>query len=201
MADPKPNAGKVTLAMVVGTGVAAALGAFIPMEESGRKVEATVAAGGELQIRHISGRQYLTAYLDIVGVATACDGITTWRGKPLARGMKFTEAQCAAMLEEELVKHAQAVMACTPGLALSGVPAIEKRREGPRFAAVSLAYNIGPNRYCASTARVRFNSGDFAGGCTALTWFYRAGGAVVTGLVNRRAREAKVCREGLGALR
>lgn len=200
MANPQPKSGRATLAMVVGAGVAAALGAFVPMEESGRKVEATVAESGELQIRHISGRQYLKVYLDLVGVPTACDGITTWRGKPLPVGKVFTEAECAAMLEEELVKHARAVMACTPGLAISTDPAVERRREGPRFAAVSLAYNVGPGGYCHSTARARFNAGDYPGGCTAITWWNRAGGSVVKGLVSRRAREAKVCREGLGVL-
>jgi lysozyme len=148
----------------------------------------------------VSGKQYLKVYLDIVGVATACDGITTYKGKPLPRNHTFTEAQCTAMLEEELVKHAQGVMSCSPGLALSPSILTEKRREGPRFASVSLAYNIGIGGYCNSTARRRFNAGDYAGGCEAITWFNKAGGRVVRGLVNRRNKEAKVCREGLGAL-
>lgn len=190
----------VTLAAIVGVNVAAALGAFIPAEESGRKVTVTVNPDTSLNVRHVSGKQYLKVYLDIVGVATACDGITTYKGKPLPRNHTFTEAQCTAMLEEELVKHAQGVMSCSPGLALSPAILTEKRREGPRFASVSLAYNIGIGRYCSSTARRRFNAGDYAGGCEALTWFNKAGGRVVRGLVNRRNKEAKVCREGLGAL-
>lgn len=190
----------ITLAAVVGVNVAAALGAFIPAEESGRKVSVTVNPDTSLNVRHVSGKQYLKVYLDIVGVATACDGITTYKGKPLPRNHTFTEAQCTAMLEEELVKHAQGVMSCSPGLALSPAILTEKRREGPRFASVSLAYNIGIGGYCSSTARRRFNVGDYAGGCEALTWFNKAGGRVVRGLVNRRNKEAKVCREGLGAL-
>lgn len=190
----------VTLAAVVGVNVAAALGAFIPKEESGRTVAVTVNPDTSLNVRHVSGKQYLKVYLDIVGVATACDGITTYKGKPLPRNHTFTEAQCTIMLEEELVKHAQGVMACTPGLALSPAILTERSREGPRFAAVSLAYNIGIGGYCNSTARRRFNAGNMAGGCEAITWFNKAGGRVVRGLVNRRNKEAKVCREGLGAL-
>lgn len=190
----------VTLAAVVGVNVAAALGVFIPKEESGRTVSVTVKPDTSLDIRHVRGRQYLKVYLDVVGVPTACDGITTYRGKPLPRNHTFTESQCSEMLEEELVKHAQGVMACTPGLALSPATLTERMREGPRFAAVSLAYNIGVNRYCNSTARRRFNAHDYVGGCEAITWFNRAGGRVIRGLVNRRNREAKVCREGLGAL-
>lgn len=190
----------VTLAAVVGVNVAAALGAFIPKEESGRTVAVTVNPDTSLNVRHVRGKQYLRVYLDIVGVATACDGITTYKGKPLPRNHTFTEAQCTEMLEEELVKHAQGVMACTPGLALSPAILTERSREGPRFAAVSLAYNIGVSGYCNSTARRRFNAGNMAGGCEAITWFNKAGGRVVRGLVNRRNKEARVCREGLGAL-
>lgn len=189
-----------TLAAIVGVAVATALGTFIPKEESGRTVAASVRPDGSLAVRHIRGRQYLTVYLDMVGVPTACDGITTYQGKRLPRGKTFTEAECAAMLEEELVKHAQGVMACTPGLALSEKPHVERYREGPRFAATSLAYNVGVGAYCSSTARKRFNRGDIWGGCDAITWWNRAGGRVVRGLVLRRAREAKVCKEGLGAL-
>lgn len=188
------------LAAVVGIAVAGALGGFIPAEESGRKVESSVRADGSLAVRHVSGRQYLRVYLDVVGVATACDGITRYKGKPLKQGQSFTEDQCAAMLEEELVKHAKGVMDCTAGLAIASDRAIERRREGPRFAAVSLAYNVGVGGYCGSTARSRFNAGDYPGGCTALTWWNKAGGRVLAGLKARRAREAKVCRDGLGAM-
>ena len=142
---------KITLLSIVGAGVAAALGVSIPQDESGRKVEATFAPDTSLQIHHISGKQYLRAYLDIVGVPTACDGIT--QGVKL--GQTYTEAECAAKLEHELIIHATGVMKCTPGLALSADPAIERMREGPRFAAVSLAYNVGVGAYCSSTARAR----------------------------------------------
>lgn len=192
--------GKIGLAALLGVSVATALGVFIPREESGRVVEAGIAPDGSLAIEHIRGRQFLTVYLDMVGVPTVCDGITTLGGKPMPRGRTFTEKECAALLEAELVKHAQGVMNCSPGLAVSRIAEVERQREGPRFAAVSLAYNIGVTAYCGSTARRRFNARDYAGGCTALTWWNKAGGRVVRGLVNRREREAKVCREGLGAL-
>lgn len=199
---PKPvSAGKLTLATIVGAGVAIALGTATPSEESGRKVEVTLNKDSSLKVKHLSGKQYLDVYLDVVGVATACDGITTYRGKPLKKDMRFTEEQCSAMLEEELIKHAQGVMACSAGLALSKDPAIEKRREGPRFAAVSLAYNVGVRNYCSSTGRKRFDASDYAGGCAALTLWNKAGGRVLKGLVNRRERERKVCVGGLGVLK
>lgn len=188
-----------TLAAIVGVGVAGALLTAIPQEESGRKVQATVAADGKATVKHISGRQYLRAYLDIIGVATACDGITGPAiDKARRDGRVFTESECTVMLEAALLRHAKVVMACSPGLALSANPAIERRREGPRFASVSGDYNHG--RYCTSTARKRFDVGDYAGGCVALTWYNQAGGSVNRGLVARRGREREVCDNGLEAL-
>lgn len=191
------NKGKITLVSIVGVGVALALGVSIPSDESGRKVEATLAPDTSLQIRHISGRQFLRAYLDIVGVPTACDGII----KGVKMGQTFTEAECAAKLEAELIIHATGVMKCTPGLALSPDTATERKREGPRFAAVSLAYNVGVGAYCSSTARARFNAGNLTGGCEAITRWNKAGGKVVRGLVLRRERERKVCLGGLQVLK
>ncbi len=193
-------AAKNGLVAIVGTGVALALGFAIPKEESGRTVKPSIAANGALQIKHIRGRQYLRAYLDTVGVATACDGLTRYNGRPIVLADQFSEAECSYLLEGELVRTATVVMGCTFGLALSANPNVEVGREGPRFAAVSLAYNIGPTAYCASTAAKRFNRFDYKGGCEAITWFNRAGGRVLAGLSARREREARVCREGLGVL-
>lgn len=197
---PKSKRRGKTLAAVVGTAVAAALAVSIPKEESGRTVEATVdPVTTELNVRHISGRQYLRAYLDVVGVATACDGLTSYRGRPVRITDQFTEEQCEEMLEEELVAHAERVMACSPGLALSTDPATERRREGPRFMAVDVGYNVGTAAYCSSTGRRRFNAGDYPGGCEALTWFNKAGGRVNRGLQARRARGYAKCIGGLSA--
>jgi lysozyme len=184
IAKPK---GKKTLASVVGVATAAALLTAVPAEESGRQVEVTIEEPDQAPIvRHVSGKQYLKAYLDIVGVATACDGIT----KGVRMGQTYTEAQCTELLERELIVHAEGVMKCTPGLAL------DTGRDKERFAAVSLAYNVGVGRYCKSTAMRRFNAGRYAEGCDALLMFNKAGGRVVRGLRLRRERERRVCLKG-----
>lgn len=188
MKPSAPPLRKGTLAAVVGVVTAGLLLTSVPEEESGRKVEARVAADGTATVRHIRGRQYLAAYLDIVGVATACDGITRYGSRKIRLGDRFTEAQCAAMLEQELIAHAEGVMRCTPGLSLA-MP----RRHHARFAAVSLAYNIGVPRYCRSTARRLFNDGRVGPACDALLLWNKAGGRVVSGLVKRRGRERAVC--------
>lgn len=177
-----------TLLAIVGPVTGKLLLTDVPKEESGRKVAVTVSPQARTAtIQHISGPQYLKAYLDIVKVATACDGLT---GPEIRLGKVFTEAQCAMMLEARLVETASHVMACTPGLALTVIG-----RDFVRFAAVSLAYNIGWPTYCASTMRARINAGQIRAACTSLTWFNRAGGRVVDGLVARREREAAVCRK------
>jgi len=188
VAAPRPG----TLTAVVGVIAAGALFALVPKEESGRTVDVSIADDGSAKVLHVGGKQYLTGYLDIAGVGTACDGITRYQGKPIAKGQKFTEAQCTAMLETELVTHASAVMTCTP---------FDKARQPYQIvAAVSFAYNVGPGAWCGSTAAKRARSGDVRGMCDALLAWDKArvGGVLrpVTGLTRRRNRERQYCLTG-----
>ena len=68
---------KKTLVGVVGLACAALLFQYIPKDESGRNV-AVIAnpQDNTVQITNLSGPQYLMVYLDMVGVATVCDGLT-----------------------------------------------------------------------------------------------------------------------------
>lgn len=186
--QPAKGPRKGTLAFLVGIPAAALLLTNVPLEESGRRVNATVAADGTAKLEHFAGPQYLDAYLDAVRVPTACDGIT--RG--VALGQHYTPAQCDALLERELVEHAAGVMACTPALAADG-------RDYQRAAAVSLAYNIGVPAYCRSTAARRFNAGQWRAGCDAFLLWNKAGGRVLRGLAARRERERAICLKGLEA--
>lgn len=151
--------GKKTLATVLGSAAAAALlFTFTPEEESGRTVQATVAADGTAQVRHLSGKQYLQAYLDIVGVPTACDGIT----KGVKLGQTYTEAQCAAMLERELIAHAEPIVKCAPGL---------YGRPYQAVAVVLLGYNIGVGGVCRGSIGRHLNGGNWAAASAAfLPW-------------------------------
>lgn len=182
----RPNlARKGSLLAIVGMGTAMNLMQMVPSVESGRKVAVTIAPTGAATIRHVSGPQYLRVYLDSVGVATACDGLT---GKGIKLGGRFTEAQCSMMLEARLADTASHVMACTPGLALT-VP----RRDNARTAMVSLAYNVGWPTYCRSSIPAKINAGRIRAACDTLPDFNKAGGKVLRGLVIRRGREQSVC--------
>lgn len=177
--------GKKTLAGVIGSvAAAAALFVLVPKEESGRQVKATVNADQTVTVQHVAGKQYLDAYLDIVKVPTACDGIT----KGVKMGMRFTPAQCNDLLEQELIAHAEPIIRCVPGL---------KGRTNQAIAAVSLSYNIGTAGVCKSSIAKLWNAGQWRAGCDRFPLFNKAGGRVIQGLVNRRARERTICVQGL----
>ncbi len=183
------RAPRKTLASVIGSAIGAiALLTMVPAEESGRKVTASIATDGSVAVRHVAGPQYLRAYLDAVGVPTACDGIT----KGVRLGQRYTEAQCATLLEAELIVHAEGVIACVPQL---------YGRDHQAPAAVSLAYNIGVIGFCGSTAAKLFRAGRWREGCVAFApWnkgTVRGRKVLLPGLVKRRARETALCLAGL----
>lgn len=179
---PKPKVPAKTLAGVLGSvGAALALFGMIPAEESGRTVKATVAPTGAVTIKHVSGKQYLSAYLDAVGVATACDGIAT---KDIKLGQTYTEAQCTTTLERELIVHAEGVIKCIPGV---------YGRTNQAVAIVSLAYNVGVSMVCKSSIARLWNAGQWRAGCDFFPRYRFAGGRVLPGLVARRARERAIC--------
>ncbi|CTQ53096.1 Lysozyme RrrD [Roseibium album] len=127
----------------------------------------------------------LTAYRDVIGVPTVCYGETY--GVKL--GDKHTKAECNAMLLASLKKHERGMRKC-----LKNPDAIP----GKSYVAfVSLTYNIGVGGFCRSTARKRLDRGDVKGACDAATWFKKAGGRTIRGLVNRRAAEHRLCLEDL----
>lgn len=117
-------------------------------------------------------------YRDIVGVWTVCSGETN---VPMR---EYTDAECDAITRASVSRYMDRVLACSPDLI---------DYPSTLAAITSLSYNIGSNAYCRSTAARRINSGNMSGGCTALTWWTRAGTRVVQGLVNRRRAEYTLC--------
>jgi lysozyme len=185
MPEPKPHrfSGPKTLAGIVGVTAAGILFTLTPHEESGRKVAVSIDQNtGVAQIRHISGRQYLKTYIDVVGVPTACDGIT----RNVKVGQTYTEAQCTRLLEDELIIHAEGALACASNLRRPGW-------ENQRAAATLLTYNIGIGGFCRSTVRRKFQQADIRGACDAFMLWNKGGGRVIRGLQLRRERERALC--------
>lgn len=186
MDDPRPSGTGKALAALLGIPITAVAALFvvIPAEESGRTVKATVQPDGSIATQHVAGKQYLTAYRDIIGTPTACDGITSG----VRMGMTFKPVQCDAMLERELIAHAAPIVKCVPKL---------YGRPHQIIAAVSLSYNIGAAGFCKSSIARAWNAGQWRAGCDRFPLFNRAGGKPVRGLTLRRARERAECLKGL----
>lgn len=129
----------------------------------------------------------LEAYKDIVGVWTICYGET----KGVRAGQRHTKQQCDAMLRREAVAYRKGLHKhMTAQTRASRLPV------GRDVAFTSLAYNVGVSGAGKSTAVRRLNAGDVAGACEALTWWNKAGGRVIRGLVRRRTEERDLCVAG-----
>ncbi|WP_425070631.1 lysozyme [Sagittula sp. S175] len=129
----------------------------------------------------------LEPYRDIVNVLTWCYGET--QGTPKA---SYTKAECDAMLGKRILQY-------RAGMHKRYTPeTLARRLTAQRDAALSsVAYNVGVAGFGGSTSVKRLNAGDIAGSCEALTWWNKAGGRVVRGLVNRRAEEYDLCMFGV----
>lgn len=116
-------------------------------------------------------------YRDPIGIPTVCWGHT---GTDVKLGQRHTREQCEQILNDDLVTHAEGVAACAPSIV----------NKPYLFASsISLAVNIGVRKFCASTARTRFERGDYRGGCEAQAWWVQAGGKTLPGLTSRRKDE------------
>ncbi|MGK7653139.1 lysozyme [Roseovarius sp. B08] len=128
------------------------------------------------------------AYRDIVGVWTVCYGET----KGVKPGDRYTKAECDAMLAREILSYRTGLRR------FFTAETIERRLPVPRDVAFSsTAYNVGVSAFGNSTAVRRLNGGDVRGACDALTWWNKAGGRVIRGLVNRRSEEKALCLKGV----
>lgn len=126
----------------------------------------------------------LKAYRDSVGVLTIGYGTTSRAGIDVTvfEGMEITEQQAEEYLRKALEKFADKI-----------IPHFKYTPSNNQFGAMlSLAYNIGTTAFIKSTCLKRFNSGDVEGAAEALTWFKKAGGKVLRGLVRRRAAEREL---------
>lgn len=126
----------------------------------------------------------LKSYVDPVGVLTACTGHT---GPELRPGQVFSRAQCASLLNADVAKAVDQVIAC--------VPAAPDRVTAAFGDAV---YNLGPTIACdrtRSTAARLLAAGQWDAACLQLPRWNMAGGRVLPGLTRRRAAELDLCLE------
>lgn len=123
----------------------------------------------------------LKAYICPAGIVTIGYGYTNRAGfgPGVRMGDVWTEQMADEMLHEGLERFSRQM-----------IPMFKRQPTENQFGAfVSLAYNIGVGAFSKSTSLRRFNAGDIAGSAEALTWFNKAGGKVLRGLVRRREAE------------
>lgn len=131
------------------------------------------------------------AYLDRLAsppVWTICHGET--RG--VQPGEVRTRAECMASLRPRVAEYWRGVRAC-----MSETTLFRRMTAHRGGAFTDLGYNVGVAATCAATAMRRLNAGDIEGACVAISWFNRAGGRMLIGLVNRRGRNQADCELGL----
>ncbi|EMP52520.1 Lysozyme [Morganella morganii SC01] len=95
----------------------------------------------------------------------------------------YTDAECKALLHDDLTKVRRAV---DPMIKVS----ID---DNTRAAIYSFVYNVGPGAFSRSTMLRRLNAGDIAGACDEMKRWAYAGGKQWQGLINRRETEKAIC--------
>ncbi|MBW8465487.1 lysozyme [Acidovorax sp.] len=116
---------------------------------------------------------------DPIGRLAACYGHDD---QTMTLGKRFTAAECQSMLDEDLLKHTEAIDCVKRPIT-----------DGQKAAFLSFAFNVGNGAFCGSTLVRKANAGDMAGACAELSRWTLAGGKELPGLVRRRAAERAVC--------
>lgn len=102
-------------------------------------------------------------------------------GEGIRAGTVWTQGQCDARLEQDLVRFAGAV-----DRAIGDAPTTQAQFD----ALVSFHYNTGA--IAQATLTKKHIAGDYSGALLEFDKWTRAGGRVLTGLVRRRAAEAEL---------
>ncbi|WP_010117761.1 lysozyme [Acinetobacter sp. P8-3-8] len=128
----------------------------------------------------------LKAYDDGVGVWTIGYGTTVINGVKVKKGDKCTVDQAKSYMAQDLKQFESAVNQVK-------VPLNQNQYD----ALVSLAYNIGVSAFLNSTLLKKLNAKDYKGAAEQFDRWNRAGGKVMRGLTNRRAKERKLFEKAL----
>jgi GH24 family phage-related lysozyme (muramidase) len=127
----------------------------------------------------------LTAYhgaADRADVWTIGYGLITWQGKPVAPGLKITQAEAEQGLRDTLSIIAAKINAVAPDGATAGQLA----------ALYSLAFNLGSGAILASTLVRLWRAGNVRAAADQFPDWCHSAGRVVLGLQLRRAAERAV---------
>ena len=144
---------------------------------------ATMSAACRREITEPSEGKRLAAYRDCVGVWTVGYGHTSRAGAPaVTPGLKISEAQADEILSRDLGVFERGVASA---LTKARAPVAQCEFD----ALVDLAFNIGLGAFRSSSLLRAYCAGDKATAARKFMDWNRAGGRVVAGLTQRRARE------------
>lgn len=127
------------------------------------------------------------AYYCPAGVPTIGYGTTVYEdGTPVRIGDAITHERASMLLRKDADRVSREIAAC-----IGDVPLHQHEFD----AYVSLAYNIGSDRFCRSTLlkRLKNNPPDYAGACREILRWDRAAGIRLSGLTKRRQSEYQMC--------
>ncbi|WP_026793149.1 lysozyme [Pleomorphomonas oryzae] len=175
--------------------LAAGAGGTVALMPGSSPVPDDVALAVDVLVKPWEGRS-LTAYLDTIAkppVWTICDGDTD----NVKRGTVETPKGCDSRLSTKIDRDYRAkLVACIPNW--------DKAPLSWRAMMDSLAWNIGADAACGSTAARLGRAGHWLESCSAATAFNRAGGRMVVGLARRRGMgdasrigEGELCASGV----
>ncbi|MGL4486152.1 MAG: lysozyme [Yersinia sp. (in: enterobacteria)] len=157
------------------------------ISKSLKKKISLVVVGGAMAIAIVllggkdglEGREY-TAYRDVAGVITVCDGHT---GRDIIAHKTYTDVECDELLQQDLKPVFAAIERSI------SVPMSDHRKA----ALASFGYNVGISALTRSALVKKLNKGDTTEACDELRRWVHAGGKVWRGLVHRREVERELC--------
>lgn len=129
------------------------------------------------------------AYLDTIAsppVWTVCYGETN--PKYAFKGARYSDDQCLEMLKDRTASFYAD---------MSSVAKVDVIPASVQASMLELLYNVGQSQFNKSTMLRKANSGDYAGACSELDRWVKAGGNTIKGLVNRRNASEEMCRKDL----
>jgi lysozyme len=141
-----------------------------PTEDEVLKIAEPIVASFEGKRNH--------AYRDAVGIPTIgfghCEGVRMTDS--------ITDEQAHELLRHDLEERLVQLRRWLP----------EGLTANQQAACLSLAFNIGLGAFHKSTVLHRLHEGDIAGAAEAITWWNKAGGHILKGLVRRREMEREL---------
>ena len=134
----------------------------------------------------VNKQGYHVAYVDAVGVHSACYGQTgkDLYGRTIKKGTTYTEEECLKMLSTTIKKFEKEI---------SQVVKVPYSSPFQQAGVLSFTYNVGVTNLKSSSLLRKLNAKDYGGACgELLKWIY-AKGIKLKGLETRRYTERQWC--------